>query len=99
MVCHECLMRDASREPAAGLCRFCFVALCKPHLVELFQDPPSVPQLTCRHRPASVPPDIGWAQPAQRPQIAADVVVPAERNGVARTAVRPLRRATGAAPA
>ena len=36
---------------AVGLCRFCFVGLCKPHLVELYRDPPSGPQSACRHRP------------------------------------------------
>lgn len=50
MFCHECVMAGG-REPAVGLCRFCFVALCKPHLVELFRRPPSVPQYACRHTP------------------------------------------------
>ncbi len=50
MQCHECAM-IGGRETAVGLCRYCFVGLCKSHLVELYRDPPSVPQYACRHRP------------------------------------------------
>jgi hypothetical protein len=52
MICHECLMKDASGTAAAGLCRFCFVALCKDHLVELYRNPHVVPQYTCHHSPS-----------------------------------------------
>lgn len=55
MICHECLMAGAPREMSTGLCRFCFVALCKAHLIELYRDPPSFPQYTCRHLPGSGP--------------------------------------------
>jgi len=51
MLCHECLMAGG-REPAVGLCRFCLVGLCKPHLVELFRLAPSAPQYACRHTPS-----------------------------------------------
>jgi hypothetical protein len=61
VICHECLMAGAPREMSTGLCRFCFVALCKTHLIELYRDPPSFPQYTCRHSPASGP-----AQPSGR---------------------------------
>jgi hypothetical protein len=55
VICHECLMAGAPREVSTGLCRFCFVALCKSHLIELYRDPPSFPQYTCRHLPGSGP--------------------------------------------
>jgi hypothetical protein len=55
LICHECLMANDSPEAVTALCRFCFVALCKTHLIELYSDPPSFPQYTCRHRPASGP--------------------------------------------
>lgn len=50
MLCHECVM-GGSEAVAVGVCRFCFVGLCKRHLVELHRDAPSVPQYSCRHRP------------------------------------------------
>ena len=55
MICHECLITDQSHNVATALCRFCFVALCKPHLIELYRDVPTVPQYSCRHRPAYGP--------------------------------------------
>ena len=57
VICHECLMAGQPREMSTGLCRYCFVALCKAHLIELYRDPPSFPQYTCRHLPASSPAD------------------------------------------
>lgn len=51
MICHECAARDAE-QPAVALCRFCMVALCKPHLVELYGDAHTFPQFACRHQPA-----------------------------------------------
>ena len=62
MICHECLMNDLPSETATALCKFCMVALCKTHLMELYRDPPSVPQYACRHQPASAP----GRQPAGR---------------------------------
>jgi len=50
MLCHECAA-TGEREEAVALCKFCFVGLCKPHLVELFQHPPAIPQYACRHTP------------------------------------------------
>ena len=64
MICHECLMQGAPRTAATGVCRFCFVGLCKAHLVELYRDAPTVPQLTCRHAPARAPEVRGWSSPA-----------------------------------
>lgn len=55
MVCHECLMSGRAAEWATALCKFCLVALCKTHLVELYRDPPTVPQYSCRHRPSLAP--------------------------------------------
>jgi hypothetical protein len=52
MICHECLMAG-THQIATALCRFCFVALCKEHLIELFREPPTFPQYACRHAPAS----------------------------------------------
>ena len=72
MICHECLMAGQRQgELCAGLCRFCFVALCKTHLIELYRDPPSFPQYTCRHSPASGPaPSSGRRAEAVGPQLA-----------------------------
>ena len=50
MRCHECALIGGDAT-AVGLCKFCFVGLCKPHLVELYRDPAVVPQFACRHRP------------------------------------------------
>lgn len=49
MLCHECAAASVER-PAVGLCKFCFVGLCKTHLVELFQEPRIAPQFACGHR-------------------------------------------------
>ena len=44
MICHECAA-DAAEQSAVGLCRFCMVALCKQHLVELYRDAHAFPSL------------------------------------------------------
>ena len=49
MLCHECARGGTSR-PAVAHCRFCFVGLCKPHLVDLFRSQ-LVPQYRCQHHP------------------------------------------------
>lgn len=53
MLCHECAM-SGSDAAAVGVCRFCFVGLCKRHLVDLFRDSPTAPQYACGHRPAEI---------------------------------------------
>ena len=70
MICHECLMAGAPHEMSTGLCRFCFVALCKTHLLELYQNPPSFPQYTCRHSPASGPAQLSGRRADAGPQLA-----------------------------
>ena len=52
MICHECA-RDAAERPAVAVCRFCMVGLCKQHLVELYRDARTFPQLTCHHQPGA----------------------------------------------
>lgn len=54
MICHECVMRGAQRS-AVALCQFCNVGLCKPHLVALYENPPSFPQYGCCHDRAAHP--------------------------------------------
>ena len=66
MLCHECC-GNGLETPAVGLCRFCLIALCKAHLVALYQQPATVPQLRCSHTPARAFP----AQPAGVPGHAA----------------------------
>ncbi len=51
MLCHECSGKGLET-PAVALCRFCLIALCKAHLVALYQHPATVPQLHCSHTPA-----------------------------------------------
>jgi hypothetical protein len=51
MICHERLVSGV-HQVATALCRFCFVALCKPHLMELHRELPTFPQYTCHHAPA-----------------------------------------------
>jgi hypothetical protein len=55
VICHECLMTGQREEMATAMCRFCFIGLCKAHLVELYRDPPTVPQYACRHTPSRTP--------------------------------------------
>jgi hypothetical protein len=55
VICHECLMAGQPDATATAMCRFCFVGLCKAHLVEVYRDPPTVPQYSCRHTPARTP--------------------------------------------
>ena len=55
MICHECLMTGQREEMATAMCRFCFIGLCKMHLLEVYRDPPTVPQYACRHTPARTP--------------------------------------------
>ena len=59
MLCHECLISRESRE-AVGLCKFCFVGLCKPHLLELHRRRSSVPMYSCGHRPWEAAPGGSW---------------------------------------
>jgi hypothetical protein len=59
---------DSARELATALCRFCFVALCKAHLVELYRDLPTFPQYTCHHKPASHPPQDSGRRAAASPR-------------------------------
>jgi Uncharacterized protein conserved in archaea (DUF2180) len=54
MLCHECLMNGKVRQ-AVGVCKFCYVGLCKEHLMALYSQPPTVPQYSCRHDPAGRP--------------------------------------------
>jgi hypothetical protein len=49
MKCHECARIGIDR-PAIGLCRFCFVGLCKAHVVASFHSD-VVPQYGCNHAP------------------------------------------------
>lgn len=49
MLCHECA-RSAVQTPAVGQCRYCMVALCKPHLIESFETQ-NVPSFACEHHP------------------------------------------------
>lgn len=48
MLCHECAA-EATDRPAVAVCKFCFVGLCKEHLVEFFGET-TAPQFTCAHR-------------------------------------------------
>jgi hypothetical protein len=48
-------------QAATALCRFCFVALCKDHLMELYRQPRTFPPVACQHTPARAP-----ASPAGR---------------------------------
>jgi hypothetical protein len=50
MLCHECALAGTPR-PAVGLCRFCLVAVCKAHLLEIFARATTMPQDTCHHLP------------------------------------------------
>ena len=68
MICHECLMNGRNQESATALCKFCLVALCKKHLLELYGDPPTVPQYACRHRPAMAPGEMSAAHRATNPR-------------------------------
>ncbi len=54
MLCHECLMNGKARS-AVALCKFCFVGLCKQHMIELYTQQVTVPQYSCRHNPAGLP--------------------------------------------
>jgi hypothetical protein len=54
MLCHECAMAGEERL-AVALCKFCYVGLCKEHLMALYQEPATVPQFSCRHNPAGHP--------------------------------------------
>lgn len=54
MMCHECAMVGEER-PAVALCKFCYVGLCKEHLMALYHEPRTVPQYSCRHDPAGRP--------------------------------------------
>jgi hypothetical protein len=49
MICHECA-RAGLTAVAIGHCRFCFVGLCKDHLVASFCGA-TVPQYGCDHHP------------------------------------------------
>lgn len=49
MLCHECA-RDGRSQPAVAHCRFCFVGLCKAHLVAAFHGT-TIPQYGCEHHP------------------------------------------------
>ncbi len=51
MQCHECAA-DGEHKIAIAICRFCYVGLCKSHLVMLYRQSATVPQYACRHRPA-----------------------------------------------
>ena len=64
MLCHECAAA-ATERPAVAVCRFCFVGLCKQHLVELFGARRTAPQYACTHRAAEPWPARGIQQPAE----------------------------------
>ena len=49
MICHECA-REGLTTAAISHCRFCFVGLCKDHLVASFHRD-TVPQYGCDHHP------------------------------------------------
>jgi hypothetical protein len=49
MNCHQCASAGIERM-AVGLCRFCHVGLCKPHLVASFHSA-AWPQYGCTHHP------------------------------------------------
>jgi hypothetical protein len=70
VMCHECLMAGQPSEASTGLCRFCFVALCKTHLMELYANPPSFPQYGCRHLPANSPSQPSGRRVAASPHAA-----------------------------
>src|SRR5438309_7056949 len=74
VICHECLMSGRPHESATALCRFCLVALCKTHLVELYRHPPSVPTYSCRHTPASAPGGMPAGRRATNPRPASAAV-------------------------
>ncbi len=52
MICHECA-REGLTTAAVSHCRFCFVGLCKDHLVASFHGD-TVPQYGCDHHPERV---------------------------------------------
>ena len=49
MICHECA-RVGLEIAAISHCRFCFVGLCKDHLVASFQGQ-TTPRYGCEHHP------------------------------------------------
>ena len=49
MNCHECARAGIER-PAVGVCRFCYVGLCKEHVVASFRSA-VMPQYSCEHHP------------------------------------------------
>ena len=49
MICHECA-REGLTIAAISHCRFCFVSLCKDHLVVSLHGE-TVPQYGCEHHP------------------------------------------------
>ena len=49
MICHECA-REGLTTAAVSHCRFCFVGLCKDHLVASFHGD-TIPQYGCEHHP------------------------------------------------
>jgi hypothetical protein len=64
MICHECV-REGLTAAAISHCRFCFVGLCKDHLVASFRGG-TVPQYGCDHHPeqAFTPQPLEAARPA-----------------------------------
>jgi hypothetical protein len=69
MNCHECARVNIER-PAVGLCRFCFVGLCKAHLVAAFHSD-VIPQYGCHHDP-----DRGFAPARQADRFSAQPAHP-----------------------
>ena len=49
MYCHECAAKGVDR-PALGVCRYCFVGLCKEHIIGSYQGR-IFPRFSCEHRP------------------------------------------------
>ena len=72
MNCHECARVNIER-PATGLCRFCFVGLCKVHMVASFYSD-VFPQYGCHHDP-----DREFASPLRPAGRYAAPLVPATR--------------------
>jgi hypothetical protein len=62
MNCHECARTHTVRT-AVAVCRFCFVGLCKDHLVAAFHAR-TVPQYGCDHHPERALPLVVAAAPA-----------------------------------
>jgi hypothetical protein len=76
MNCHECA-HDGIDRPAVGLCRFCYVGLCKDHLVSTPRCSRSTPATTIPIERSPDLPDRASIPPRSLPTRLADGVMTA----------------------